>query len=358
MNLFSRLIALLSILFSVNTLANHTIIIQKTSNPTVESPLLSNRSKEINIALLCAPKVIGKYAQSTYNVTLATLVGKHHDNYSLKRFDIPDESSESLTQALSQIRQERFNAILAPLTLGGAQRLATLENKIDIFIPTVHKRDLSDAPKNITFGAIDYVKQIQALLPYMGSSIAIFYDDSAVGNQLKKNTEMLFMETDKAKMSVTSYPVDAQGDNIISHLSKPSTFTKKSIILHIPVVKSAILTSQMTFTGIKERNILSTQINVDPALLSLTQYNDRKNIILANSIVEHPPALTEANALMNNDIDFDWINYATSVGADYLFSKVTDAPREYSMRLIEAQVIYPVELLKAKEFGFEPITAN
>lgn len=361
MNLFSRFIFLLSVLFIFNALADHTIVIQKISlqpNQKTESPQFSNTSKEIKIAFLCAPRVIGKYSQSTYNVALATLLGKHSDSYSLKRFDLPDESTESLAQALSKLTREGFNAILAPLTLDGAKHLAILENKIDIFIPTVHKRDVPEAPDNIVFGSIDYVKQIQALLPNMGNSIAIFYDDSAVGTHLKKNTEILFMETDKAKKSVASYPVDAQGDNIISHLSKPSTFNKKSIIFHIPVVKSAILASQLTFNGIRERNILSTQINVDPTLLSLTQYNDRKNMILANSIIEHPPGVTEANALMNNDIIFDWINYATSVGTDYLIATLSDGAREYSMRLIDSQVVYPVELLKAKEYGFEPISSH
>ncbi len=362
---FSRLMILWSILFVFNLFADRTMVIQKTStvsaqNNTVESSQshFSAPPKEIKIAFICAPKVIGRYSQSTYNVALATLLGKHLENAILKRFDISDESIESLSLALSKINQEGFNAILAPLTLSGAQRIATLEKGIPVFIPTVHKRDVPETPNNITFGSIDYVKQIQALIPYMSNSIAIFYDDSTVGLHLKKNTEMLFMETDSSKKSVASYAVDAQGNNIISHLSKPSAFNKKSIVIHLPIVKSAILTSQMTFNGIKERNILSTQINVDPALITLTQYHDRKNMILANSIIEHPPAVTEANALMNNDIYFDWINYATSVGADFLISQISNDEREYSMRLIDSQIIYPVELLKAKEFGFEPITSH
>lgn len=361
---FNRLIVLLSIFFVFNAFAERTIVIQKTAISPQNNPVESSQShfstpsKEVKIAFICAPKVIGKYSQSTYNVALATLLGKHLQTATLKRFDISDESIESLSLVLSKIHQEGFNALLAPLTLSGTQRIATLEKEIPVFIPTAHKRDVPDAPDNIVFGSIDYMKQIQALLPYMGNSIAIFYDDSAVGIHLKKNTEMLFMETDGSKKTLASYAVNAQGDNIISHLSKPSNFNKKSIILHLPIVKSAILTSQMTFNGIKERNILSTQINVDPALITLTQYHDRKNMILANSIIEHPPAVTESNALMNNDIYFDWINYATSVGADYLIAQLTNNEREYSMRLIDSQVIYPVELLKAKEFGFEPITSH
>lgn len=362
MNFFGRLILLTGILLISHAFASPNIIIQKTLHQPIDTNSDSKgfftTHNEIKIALISSPNVIGKYSQSTYNVALATLLGKHQETYTLIHIDIPDESTESLTSALSRIRQEGFNAVIAPLTSAGAQRLALLEHKIDIFIPTAHKRDVPDAPNNFAFGAIDYIKQIEALIPYMANNISVFYDDSAVGTQLKKHTETLFLETDRTKKSVASYPVDTKGDNIISYLAKPSVFSKKSIILHIPVVKSSILTAHMTFTGVKERNILSTQINVDPTLLSLTQYNDRKNMILANSIVEHSPAIYEANAIMNNDIAFDWINYATSVGTDYLISKITNTHRDYSMRLIDAQVIYPVELLKAEMFGFEPITAN
>lgn len=335
------------------------IFIQRTSlishESVSDSSKVSARSDKINIAVISAPSVIGKYAQSAYDVALATILSKHTEYYRLKQINMPDESEKSLSEALSFIRHNGFNAVLAPLTISGTRRLAAMETTIDVFVPTVHKRDLSDAPENFTFGSIDYISQIEALVPYMGNSIAIFYDQSAVGEQLKKNTEALFLETNPEKKSVASFSVDAQGDNIISYLAKPSKFNKKSIIIHIPVVKSSILAAHMTFTGVKERNILSTQINVDPMLLSLTQYNDRKNMILANSIVDFSSSISESNALMNNDIAFDWINYAVSVGIDDLVAKITNSPREYPLRIINNQVIYPVELLKADRFGFESI---
>lgn len=362
MSFFSRFFLLVGILASFSAEAVTSIMIQKIPQPSVQNLSLpaqvSAPAKEMKIALIGAPKVIGKYANSTYNVALATLMAKHPQSYTLTRFDIPDESEASLAEVISTVHQQGFNAILAPLTVTGVQRLSRLESSIDIFIPTVHKRDVPDAPENFVFGAIDYVKQMEALLPYMGSGISIFYDDSAVGKQLKQITESLFLESDREKKSVAAYPVDAQGNNIIAHLSKPSAFAKKSVILHIPVVKSAILTAHMTFTGIKERNILSTQINIDPTLITLTQYNDRKNMILANSIVEHAARIDDANTVMNNDIAFDWIQYATSVGTDYLVAKLENGERDYTMRIIGSQVIYPVQLLKAKEFGFEPITAK
>jgi len=334
------------------------IIIQKSSDPASLMQLIEPSDKTIKIALISSPSVIGKYTQSVYNVSLATLMSRRHEHYEIKRYDMPDESVDSLNRVLEEVRHDEMDALLAPLTLSGAKNITTLSSSLPIFIPTVHKRDVPKASENFIFGGIDYVAQIEALLPYMSDSIAIFYDNSSVGTQLKSITEEVFLAHKSEKKKVESYAVDTKGDNIISHLSKPAKFNKASIILHIPVVKSAILSAHMTFSGIKERNILSTQINLDPTLLTLTQYNDRKNMIFANSLIEFPSRIYEANALMNNDITVDWIQYSTSVGIDYLVSVLDNSAREYSMRLINSQVIYPVELMSAKEFGFEPLTSH
>ncbi|MDD5717902.1 MAG: hypothetical protein PHW64_08925 [Sulfuricurvum sp.] len=312
----------------------------------------------LKIAVISSPNIIGKYTQSVYNVSLATLMGLRESRYTIKRYDLADESAASLSNVLENLHRDGMDAILAPLTSNGSKNLLTLTTDLPIFIPTVHKRDFPSAPANIVFGGIDYLAQIEALFPYMSNSIAIFYDNSSVGTQLKSMTEELFSTHRSENKKVVSYPVDLKGDKIISYLAKPSSFNKSSVILHIPVVKSAILTAHMTFTGIKERNILSTQINIDPALLTLTQYQDRKNMILANSLIEFPPSIYESNALMNNDIRFDWIQYSASVGIDYLVSQLSHTPRSYSMRIVNNQIIYPVELLQAKEFGFESLTSR
>lgn len=336
----------------------HEITIHKSSDVFNSSPYEVSTKGTLKIAVISSPNVIGKYSQSVYNVSLATLISLRNDHYEIKRYDMSDESPAVISKTLAEVHKDGMDAILAPLTTGGAKNLITLTTDLPIYIPTVHKRDVPSAPSNMTFGGIDYVAQIEALLPYMADSIAIFYDSSSVGTQLKASTEEVFLAHKSEKKKIASYPVDLKGDNIITHLSKPSSFNKASIIIHIPVVKSALLSAHMTFTGIKEKNILSTQINIDPTLLTLTQYQDRKNMILANSLIEFPSAIYESNALMNNDITFDWIQYSTSVGIDYLVAILSNTPREYNMRLINSQVIYPVELLRAKEYGFESLNAK
>lgn len=310
--------------------------------------------ESLKIALMSAHSVIGKYSQSTYNVALATLMSTNIP-FELVMVEMKDESESSIAQALDKINAEKSDAILAPFTLVGVKNL--LKNQTDkmIFIPTVHKRDVGECSSNIIFGAIDYQVQIEALKPYMANSLAIFYDTSPVGSSLYKATQTLASE---AKKTSKAYAVDTQGVNIVKYLGRPAEFSKKSIIVHLPVVKASMLAAHLTFTGARAHNLLSTQINFDPTLITLTQAKDRKNMIVANSIIEQIPSIYETNALMNNDLTFDWINYTASVGTDYLISYLTGNERAYSMRLIDSQVIYPVELMRPKEFGFEPVSSK
>lgn len=310
--------------------------------------------ESIKIALMVSPSVVGHYAQATYNVALSTLMATHSP-FELTLYEMNDESENSIAQTLEKITHDHKQAVLAPLTLNGVKNLLKTPTTLPIFIPTVHKRDVGSCGSNIIFGAIDYQAQIEALSPYMASSLAVFYDESPVGLNLSRATQTIAAQ---AKKSTTLYSVDTEGANIVKYLGKPAAFSKKSIMIHLPIVKTSMLAAHLTFTGAHAQNLLSTQINFDPTLITLTQYKDRKNMIVANSIIEQIPSIYETNALMNNDLTFDWINYTTSVGTDYLISHLNGNDRLYTMRLIDSQVIYPVELMRPKEFGFEPMSSK
>ena len=54
----------------------------------------------------------------------------------------------------------------------------------------------------------------------------------------------------------------------------------------------------------------------------------------------------ETNAILSNDIEYDWINYATTIAIDYFFHLITNEDREYNLALQENQVVYPIQMLK------------
>jgi SRSO17 transposase len=107
-----------------------------------------------------------------------------------------------------------------------------------------------------------------------------------------------------------------------------------------------MIMSQLTLYDTNVTNILSTQINYDPLLLSMTQYVDREKMIIANSITQENNTIIESNALLGNDIRYDWINYTTTVGIDYFYNKITGGDREYNIEISDNQMIYDVELLR------------
>ena len=79
-------------------------------------------------------------------------------------------------------------------------------------------------------------------------------------------------------------------------------------------------------------------------------------MLVANSIGTQNSVLVERNKLLQNDIVYDWINYATTLGADYFYHLTTNTPREYNIPVENHQVDYPVELYRPEGSRFEPFT--
>ena len=152
-----------------------------------------------------------------------------------------------------------------------------------------------------------------------------------------------------------SYFLSAKTTNFQDILKGNSSIKNGSTILNTPVVKSAMIMSQLTLHDVSPQHILSTQINYDPLILSMTQYNDRKNMIVANSITKRDSVLIETNALLGNDILYDWINYTTTVGIDYFYSRLSSQERSYDIAFENQQMVYDVELLSASHSRFKTL---
>jgi len=81
-------------------------------------------------------------------------------------------------------------------------------------------------------------------------------------------------------------------------------------------------------------------------------------MIIANSITNHNDVIIETNALLGNDIVYDWINYTTTVGMDFFFSQLNASKREYDIEIIDNQMIYPIELIRPSVSRFIPYTIS
>ena len=299
------------------------------------------------VALLVPQKIIGNYAVSTNNAVFAYLMAKNR-SFDLKVYYIEDENNKTLSQALNQIKEDGFSYVIAPLTLKGGMRVSKLKPDLNIYFPTIHKSDLKEPYETLYFGGIDYRAQIDALLRYAQGYMALFYDPSSLGKRL----DMIVEDSIDPKWLRFSTAISRKRSNLKKYLKNNDLLQNGTIFLNTSTVRSGIVMSQLTLYGIEPSAILSTQINFDPLLLSITQEKDRKNMYIANSIENHHNVLIEANKLLDNDIVYDRINYATILGIDYFLSTVSREQREYSEPMKEHQIIYPIKIYRPTMYGF------
>jgi hypothetical protein len=308
---------------------------------------INNPNESLHIALLLPHKQIGRYAYSTSNAVFAYLLAQNIE-YEFKSFLIEDESFESITQALLKINQEGYNYLIAPLTLKGAQNLIGQSYNLNIYIPTINKNDVNNTTPNIFFGGIDYQAQIDRLIDYSSDPLVIFYDQSGLGNTLKEKTRESYLlhESEIPQKHLYSYGIDQRTSNLKPYLFENKKIDFGTFFLNTPIVKSGMVMSQITLYDVNTTNILSSQINYDPLIFTITQPQDRKNMIIANSITIENNILIEANSLLNNDISYDWINYATTIGIDYFYFLSSDNRREYPLDMQANQITYPITLVE------------
>jgi len=313
--------------------------------------IFDEEALSIKVAILIPQKSIRRYAISTVNSVIAYLLSKQN-NFELKVFNSITEDEFSINRQLEKIKNENFTYLIAPVTKEGATNIINKAGNLVVYIPTINKDIFKGVETNVVFGGINYEKQIDALLKYSNSKIAYFSDGSALSNSLNSLNQSLI---EKSPNIVYSKNISKSKINFKSILKNNRRLNNASIFMNTPLVKTSLISSQLRSYDIKPYILLSTQINYNPILLTLTQYQDRKNFYLSNSIGRSSVALEEINALFGHDIVYDWVNYSTSIGIDYFYSKffATTEPRKFAEHIVEGQVEYDISILRPKLYKFE-----
>ncbi len=303
------------------------------------------------IALLVPQKIIGKYAIMATNSILSYLIFRNSD-FDFEIFNCEDEQEESILNALKEVKEKGYKYLIAVMTQKGAKTIALNERDLQIYIPTVNKMDTSYATTpNIYFGGIDYLKQIEKLAQFSNDKVAYFKDESPVSSKISYFVEQIFQDR-----IVYRGEIERKSKNYKWLIKNNFYLNDATIFLNTPLIKTSLILSQIRYYNIHPYTFLSTQINYNPYLLTLTQYADRKNMLIANSILNQNIRLEDTNLILNNDIRFNWINYSTSIGIDFLYSSFIDEFQEdrlFSEQLTNNQVDYQIEILKPSLSGFE-----
>ena len=366
MKLFHLLFALFIVLFISSCVKRHTF---RAPEP----------AQELKVAMILPDKLIGRYSYSTSTAVFAYFLTRENP-FLLKSFQVADESPEEMERVLNEIKEQEFHYVIAPLTPIGARFIVENEYELNVFFPTINKNDFSTAAENIYFGAIDYRAQIDKLVSLASSPLVIMYDKSAQGKKLLKMTEESYLESGKLfqptscrqvslhegvpylsglepkKKKVIAYGIDKKTSNLKHHFKKNKEIQFGSFFLDTPPVKSTMILSQLSLNDTKVTNTLSTQINYDPLILSMTQKKDRENLYIANSISIRNDTLVDTNSLLSNDIVYDWINYASTIGADYFYHMITDSDRTYQLPMVDNQIIYPISIVQPYGSHFKVVT--
>lgn len=304
------------------------------------------------IALIVPQKTIKSYSSIVINSSLAYLL-KQSADIRLKIILTDDEKEENLAKALKEIEDENIAFVIAAVTINGAAYLTQNAEDMVIYMPLVHKKAMSmQAGKNIYFGSIDYEAQIQKLLEFSGDDIASFYSDMTLSSFL--NQKILDLAPN-AKIRL--YRVPSQKPDYARILKSQGSLDGASVFLNTPLITSAILSSQLRVHDYEVNSLLLTQLGYSPVLLNLTQSADRKTMLIANSIDNQDDELSFLNEIFVQNLDYNWVAYATSVGLDYFYANLLNpkANRLFKEEIIDSQVIYKITLMRALDFSFAPL---
>lgn len=299
------------------------------------------------IAIIFPSKIIGKYAQDAINTMMAYML---HNNikFQFEVFDSLSQDSDDLVEVFNEINENDISNVIALFTKDSLNDLFMIQgvDKLNLYLPLVNKNEILNSPQNIVYGGIDYKAQIQTLLTLSNKKNSIFYANNQLGFKLKKHIE------ESNQPIKVSTKID-KNSNVFKKIVKNSALQNSSLFLNTSIIKSSIILSQLRAHETIPYKILSTQLNYTPLVISLTQYLDRKNFIIANSIGKTDLKLQESLSLLNSDIEYNWVNYSTLIGMDFLFNK--NESKLFPSKIKDNQVAYDIWLYKNTRHGFKKL---
>ena len=302
--------------------------------------------KDIKVALIIPQDVIKSYSVVVSDSVFAYIfkrdVGSH-----IEIFYSGDESAENLNLAINRAKNAGFKYLIAPLTTNGLEIVNSDDyDDLIFYIPTINIKNISNPRSNLFFGGIDYEAQIQKLLTKANHKITAFGDGSRVSDMLNNLV---------ANNTNEPYIKNIEGSDIkLNFLKNNYKVKNSSIFLNTPLIKSALLSSQFRVFELTPHILLSTQLNYNSALISLTQSGDRKNMYIANSIMTPDSQLETLSAILGEKLDYDWVAYSTMIGMDFIYLNYINksAKAIFKEEMQNNQIQYNINIMRAGNYGF------
>jgi hypothetical protein len=304
--------------------------------------------KKEKIAVVFASKVVGRYGNDAVNTIIAYSMLKEID-FEIKVYDTLHETQDSIQRAFDELKNLGFTKVIA--LLANDYSVSYIPNSsIKVYIPTLHKKNApSLANSNIIYGSIDYEEQFKQLLKFSNGNLSEIYNTDKIS--------MIFNQyLSKNGLAVSSkYDVTNPTINYKNLFSTNRRLENSTLVINSTVLQTAIVLSQIRVYEINPNVVLSTQLNYNPLILSLSQFEDRKSMLIANSIGKVHSKLKAISTLLGSDIEYNWVNFSTLVGMKELLFINDQNISGYTLQ--NNQILFDTTIYKPAQYSFIEVSS-
>ena len=246
---------------------------------------------------------------------------------------------DSLQESIDEAQSSDLIVLLLPYSK--ASELEAISSQTPIFVPTLNKRLIQQSGA-FYFGGIDYFDQIDKLLRLSQHRLAVFYIPQ---NPLSQALTEYAEQNKEAR----KFALKNRGTNLKWTIKSARDLNSSDLLLNTPVVTSALILSQLTLYSYEPPLKLSTQINYNPKIFELTQKRDRKNLFIANSILDLNNEERALGMIFDIDLDYEWLVYAEYAAIENLLLGSLKKP------FVDRQLRYDTKIFKVEDHAFVPI---
>ena len=309
----------------------------------IEDTIIKDTKDVMKLAFIYPSNIVAKYAKSSINTVLAYFDYKGI-KYKLKIYDTLSEDEMNIQKAFNSAKEEGYTNIIALFTPRVTEFLQIIDtNGLKVYLPLTNKQNIRNYNNNFIYGAISYKDQVKKLFEFSNTNNVMFYQNSFLTNNIKNIYQSVFPNN---RLSLEIKKEENSYEEIIDDLR----IENSTLFLNTSIIKTSIILSQLRAYEIYPKVILSTQLNYNHKVFSLTQVRDRLNFILANSIDKVDDTLKDTISFYGADVIYNWVDYSTLVGVNYLYDQ--NSSGLITTRIEENQVMYKPKLFITTSYGF------
>ena len=298
---------------------------------------------KIKVAFIYPSSLVEKYAKTSLS-TISGYLSYQKADYDLTIIDSTNESYENINSAFEKAKQNGVTKVIGlftPSAISSLDKIVT--DDVKVYLPLIEKKDSLTSNENLIFGSISYEQQVKKLISYSSTNNAMFYQDTYIGNKLKRAYDASVYDT-RVRKEISKTETN------FKYIVNDYKLNNSTLFLNTDLVKTSLILSQLRAYDISPSAILSTQVTYDPMLMILTQTQDREKLVVANSIDSVNNELRDEIITFGGNIVYEWVDYSTLVGINYLY--YGNNSNLVQTKIIDNEAVYNPKLYRSTDVGF------